>query len=155
VTPDEVRSLLERFQRGDVTLEAVVDELRAGPFRTDHLSFADLDHHRPLRQGLPEVVYGEGKTTDEIVEIVRRLGEGGQPILVTRVRPDDQVTLSDTFPGARLNPRARTCLVNPPGEVDRADTAPFVGVVAAGTSDLPVAEEAVEVCAALRVPTRC
>jgi len=151
---DEVAGLLARLQRGEITLEAAVDALRAGPFRTEQLGFADLDHHRALRQGLPEVVYGEGKTAEQILEIVRRLEKGGQPILVTRLRPDDQALLGATFPGARVNPRARTCIVNPPGDATAADGEPFVGVVAAGTSDLAVAEEAVEACAAMAVPTR-
>ena len=150
---DELAGLLARLRQGDITVEEAVDVLRAGPFRTEQLTFADLDHHRALRQGLPEVVYGEGKTVEEILEIVRRLEKGGQPILVTRLRPDDQALLGATFPLARVNERARTCLVNPP-DVAAPDADPFVGVVAAGTSDLAVAEEAVEACAAMAVPTR-
>jgi len=151
---DELAELLARLQRGEITVEAAVGVLRAGPFKTEQLPYADLDHHRSLRQGLPEVVYGEGKTTEEIVEIVRRLEKGGQPILVTRLRPEDQALLGATFSSARMNPRARTCLVNPPGDTEGAERAPHVGVVAAGTSDLAVAEEAVEACAAMSVPTR-
>jgi len=151
---DELAGLLTRLRRGEITVEAAVDALRAGPFRTEQLPFADLDHHRELRQGLPEVVYGEGKTTDEILEIVRRLEKGGRPILVTRLRPDDQALLAATFAPVRVNARARTCLVNPPGDALAPDGAPYVGVVAAGTSDLAVAEEAVEACAAMAVPTR-
>lgn len=151
---DQIEQLLGRLQRGEISLESAVEALRAGPFRTDHLSFADLDHHRALRQGLPEVIYGEGKTTDEIVGIARRLSETGQPILVTRLRPEDQAVLEATFAGCRVNPRARTCLLNPPKDPPGADDGPFVGIVAAGTSDLAVAEEAVEVCVAMAVPTR-
>ena len=150
---EEIVRLLERLQAGEIALEAVVDALRAGPFRTEQLPFADLDHHRALRQGLPEVVYGEGKTSEQIVEITRRLAQDGQPILVTRLRPEDQALLEATFPGVRTNGLARTCLLNAP-EVCDAEAGPFVGVVAAGTSDLPVAEEAVEVCRAMSVPTR-
>lgn len=148
---EDIIRLLERLQAGEIGLDAVVDELRAGPFRTEQLAFADLDHHRALRQGLPEVVYGEGKTTEEILEITRRLAQGGQPILVTRLRPEDHALLEEAWPEARSNRRARTCLLNPP-QVPEAG--PFVGVVAAGTSDLAVAEEAVEVCRTMSVPTR-
>ncbi len=148
---DEIVRLLERLQAGDITVDAVVDKLRAGPFRTEQLAYADLDHHRALRQGLPEVVYGEGKTREQIVEITRRLAQGGQPILVTRLGPEEQALLQATFPGVRTNARARTCLLNAP---EAPEGEPFVGVVAAGTSDLPVAEEAVEVCLAMSVPTR-
>jgi pyridinium-3,5-biscarboxylic acid mononucleotide synthase len=148
---EEIVRLLERLQAGEIALDAVVDALRAGPFRTEQLPFADLDHHRALRQGLPEVVYGEGKTSEQIVEITRRLAQDGQPILVTRLKPEDQALLEATFPGVRTNISARTCLLNAP---EVPDGEPFVGVVAAGTSDLPVAEEAVEVCRAMSVPTR-
>ncbi|NJD19958.1 MAG: nickel pincer cofactor biosynthesis protein LarB [Gemmatimonadetes bacterium] len=148
---EEIVRLLERLQSGEVTLDAVVDALRSGPFRTEQLPFADLDHHRALRQGLPEVVYGEGKTSEQIIDITRRLAQSGQPILVTRLRTEDQALLEGTFPGVRVNRSARTCLLNAP-EVD--EEGPFVGVVAAGTSDLPVAEEALEVCLAMAVPTR-
>jgi hypothetical protein len=148
---EEIVRLLERLQAGEIALDAVVDALRAGPFRTEQLEYADLDHHRALRQGLPEVVYGEGKTAEQIVEITRRLAHGGQPILVTRLTPEDQALLEASFPGVRTNARARTCLLNAP---QVPDGEPFVGVVAAGTSDLPVAEEAVEVCRAMAVPTR-
>jgi len=153
VNREEIVRLLGRLQAGEIGLDAAVEALRAGPFRTEQLPFADLDHHRALRQGLPEVVYGEGKLGEEIVEIARRLAERGQPILVTRLKPEHQDLLEATFPGARSNRRARTCLLNPP-ELADDEGAPFVGVVAAGTSDLPVAEEAVEVCRAMSVPTR-
>jgi len=151
VNREEIVRLLERLQAGDIALDAVVDALRAGPFRTEQLEYADLDHHRALRQGFPEVVYGEGKTSEQIVEITRRLAQGGQTILVTRLRSEDQALLEANFPGVRTNPRARTCLLNAP---PIPEGEPFVGVVAAGTSDLPVAEEAVEVCRAMSVPTR-
>ena len=151
---ESLRRLLEGLRNGEAEVETVLAALQAGPFRNDDLSYATLDHHRTLRQGLPEVVYGEGKETQEIVEIVRRLSENGDPILISRVKREDQDALQAVFPDVRINRRARTCLVNAPSQRDWADDEPFVGIVAAGTSDLPVAEEAVEVCVAMDVPWR-
>lgn len=148
-----LRALLEGLRAGDVDVDGVVSALRAGPLRTDHLPWADLDHHRALRQGLPEVVYGEGKPVEQVVEIARRLHEDGDAILVTRLAAEAQDVLLAEFPRARVNRPARTCLLNPPAQRERADE-PFVAIVAAGTSDLPVAEEAVEVCVAMDVAYR-
>jgi NCAIR mutase (PurE)-related protein len=151
---EELRRLLVDLRNGGTEVDAVLAALQAGPFRTDRLSFATLDHHRALRQGLPEVVYGEGKRTEEIVEIVRRLSDNGDPILASRLSAETQDAVLAEFPGARVNRRARTCLVNPPTDGERPEDDPFVGIVAAGTSDLPVAEEAVEVCVAMDIPRR-
>jgi NCAIR mutase (PurE)-related protein len=126
--------------------------LKDGPLRQDELSFATLDHHRHLRQGLAEVVYGEGKTIEEVLEIARRLSAPGVPVLLTRLSPEKLAALEERFPDARLNPRGRTCLVNPLPEMGSGDGRPFVAVVSGGTADLPVAEEAVEVCVAMGVP---
>ncbi len=151
---EELRRLLVDLREGDAEVDAVLAALQAGPFRTDRLPFATLDHHRALRQGLPEVVYGEGKRTEEIVEIVRTLSGNGDAILASRLSPEAQDALRSEFAASRINRHARTCLVNPPPERDRGEDEPFVGIVAAGTSDLPVAEEAVEVCIAMDIPRR-
>lgn len=153
VNLETLRRLLESVRTGESDVDSVLAALQSGPFRTDELPYATLDHHRPLRQGLPEVVYGEGKRTEEIVEITRKLSAKGDPILVSRLAVEAQDALEEAFPDARMNRRARTCLVNPPSLRD-SDEEPFVGIVAAGTSDLPVAEEAVEVCVTMNVPSR-
>lgn len=166
--PEDLQALLAGVADGTVTPEEAVERLKDGPLRQDDLSFATLDHHRHLRQGLAEVVYGEGKTTEEVLEIAERLAAPGVPVLLTRLGPEKLVALEDHFPGARINPRARTCLVNPlpeegpgarPEEVPgsstgegRHRTKPYVAVVSGGTADLPVAEEAVEVCVAMGAP---
>jgi len=154
VNREELRRLLVDLRKGDAEVDAVLAALQAGPFRTDRLPFATLDHHRALRQGLPEVVYGEGKRTEEIVEIVRRLSGNGDPILASRLSPEARGALLAEFTGARVNHHARTCLVNPPPDREPYEDEPFVGIVAAGTSDIPVAEEAAEVCVAMGVPRR-
>ena len=154
MTPEDLRALLEAVARGDIPTSEAAETLRRGPLRQDDLGFASLDHHRHLRQGLGEVVYGEGKTVEDTLEIATRLSEPGLPILLTRLDGDKMAALEGRFPGARFNPRARTCLVNPLEELGPGEGRPFVAVVSGGTSDLPVAEEAVEVCVAMNVPVQ-
>ncbi len=154
MTPEELRSLIEDVAQGRVHPEDAVERLRDGPFRWDDLPFATLDHHRSVRQGLAEVVYGEGKSPEELVGIVDRLAAPGVPVLVTRLEPERQALLGDRFPGCRSNSRARTCLVNPPDEREPGGGEPFAAIVTGGTADLAVAEEAAEVCVASGVALR-
>ena len=109
------------------------------------LPFADLgeakvDIHRHLRQGFPEVVLGEGKTPGQIAKIAARLSEGGGPVLVTRVSPQASEQVLETLPDGSYDPSSRTLVYN------RDKVKPLgkgtVLVISAGTSDLPVAEEA-------------
>jgi NCAIR mutase (PurE)-related protein len=152
MTPEEIKILLDAVADGSVSTAQALARLKHGPLRQDDLSFATLDHHRYLRQGLAEVVYGEGKTIDEILKIADRLSAPGVPVLLTRLSPEKLAALEGRFPEARLNPRGRTCLVNPLPEKGSDNGLPFVAVVSGGTADLPVAEEAVEVCVAMGVP---
>lgn len=104
------------------------------------LAFASIDHHRALRQGFPEVVFGEGKTTEQVVEIATRIADRGDGLLVTRLAPEAALALATRIPGIETNALARTAYL-------AAASAPPAGrgtilVVTAGTSDLPVAEEA-------------
>jgi pyridinium-3,5-biscarboxylic acid mononucleotide synthase len=153
VTEAELRTLLEAMLDGSTTLDEAVDALRNGPFRVDRLPYATPDHHRALRQGLAEVVFGEGKDPGELEEIVRRLAAAGGTTLVTRVEESARRRLRAAFPGARVNEPARCVTVNPPGG-PVGDGSRFVAVVAAGTTDVGVAEEAAEVCRAMRVRVR-
>jgi len=148
---EELAALLEGVAAGSVRVDEAIARLKDGPLRQDELSFATLDHHRHLRQGLAEVVYGEGKTLEEILEIAGRLSAPGVPVLLTRLDPEKLAALEGRFPEARFNTRARTCLVNPMPEKGPDDGLPFVAVVSGGTADLPVAEEAAEVCVAMGV----
>jgi NCAIR mutase (PurE)-related protein len=151
MTSEEIKILLERVADGSVSPDEAIGRLKDGPLRRDELEFATLDHHRHLRQGLAEVVYGEGKTVDEILEIADRLSAPGVPILLTRLDQEKLEALEERFPQARFNPRGRTCLIHPPAEMGPDGGQPFVAVVSGGTADLPVAEEAVEVCVAMEV----
>jgi NCAIR mutase (PurE)-related protein len=133
-----VRDLLAHVADGSVPIESALAALAHDP--TESLGFATIDHHRALRQGFPEVVYGAGKTNEQVVSIAQRIAERGDGVLITRVDPDAVVALCDALPGAEHNTLARTVLLrsaNPPAAARGS-----VLIVTAGTSDLPVAEEA-------------
>lgn len=152
MTPEELKTLMEAVARGEVTPALAAERLKDGPLRQEDLGFATLDHHRSIRQGMAEVVFGEGKTVKETVEIAVRLSEPGGPILLTRLDAEKMAALEARFTGGRANRRARTFLVNPPEEREPGQGRHFVALVSAGTSDMPVAEEAAEVCVSMNVP---
>jgi NCAIR mutase (PurE)-related protein len=141
-----------------VTLEALLSEVAAGRldpagalerlthFPFEDLSFARVDHHRALRQGLPEVVYCAGKTPGQVVTICEVLARESGGFLATRASDEQAAALGKRFPGARWNQLARTVVL--PAERPSTPVGSPVLVVSAGTSDLPVAEEAVEVALA-------
>lgn len=145
---DRAIALLQQVAAGAVSVEDALRRLDDAPI--DDIGVATVDTHRALRQGYPEVVFGEGKTPDQIVAICERLAAHGDGFLVTRVAPDGQAALRARFPGVDANALGRTVLLRRMADVTpaagvaspTADTAgPTVAVVTAGTSDLPVAEE--------------
>ncbi|HET9291703.1 MAG TPA: nickel pincer cofactor biosynthesis protein LarB [Actinomycetes bacterium] len=125
--------------RGELSTEDAVTRLAAWPF--EDLGFARVDHHRALRGGGPEVVYGAGKTPAETAAIVASLlGQDASPVLVTKATAEHAEAVRGVAPDARWHPRSGM-LVCRAVEPDGARVG-LVGVVCAGTSDLPVAEEA-------------
>jgi NCAIR mutase (PurE)-related protein len=106
----------------------------------EDLGFAKLDVHRAIRKGFPEVVYGRGKTIEQIVAIVDRLERGHRAVLVTRVGPEVHEAVREKHPHAEYHPMARALALR---TGRRRKGRPGVLVVTAGTSDIPVAEEAV------------
>ncbi|MFO0909780.1 MAG: nickel pincer cofactor biosynthesis protein LarB [Isosphaeraceae bacterium] len=135
----ELRHLLERVRRGEVTPEDVVLKIRSTPF-VETEGFAKVDLHRRVRCGYPEVIFGQGKTAEQIEKILRVLIQHEQGGLVTRVAPEAANHLKAVIPDGEYNPVARTFRVL--GPVDPGPKLGRVIVVTAGTSDLPVAEEA-------------
>ena len=113
----------------------------------ESLGFATIDHHRALRQGFPEVVFGEGKTTEHLVSIATRIAERGEGLLVTRLADNAAPVLAAAIPAIEVNELARTAYLAPLQPV--AQGRGSVLVVTAGTSDLPVAEEAAVTATAL------
>lgn len=134
---ESIKDLLSQVQSGQVSPQDALDRLKSLPF-TD-LGFAKVDHHRELRQGLAEVVLCEPKTTDQIVAITRALLEKNTGnILLTRANPEVYQSVRQIHEGAVYYPEASAITI------DRERMEPFglVTVVSAGTSDIPVAEEA-------------
>jgi len=148
---NDLVALLEGVATGAVQVDVAVQTLRAGPFKTSDLGFANIDHHRSIRHGLGEVVYGESKTAEQLVAICGELGAAGDPVLATRVNPEKLAALAARFPTGRVNAAGRTFVVNPPARKDARSGEPFVAILAAGTSDIPVAEEASEVCISMSI----
>ena len=135
---ERVRDLLSRVADGAVPVESALASLAQEPMES--LGFATIDHHRALRQGFPEVVYGAGKTSEQLVAIARRIADRGDGVLATRVADDVVPALLAALPGAEHNALARTVMLRaaqPP-----ASARGTALIVTAGTSDLPVAEEA-------------
>jgi NCAIR mutase (PurE)-related protein len=139
---ERVRELLTRVAEGSVPVDGALDALAADP--TESLGFATIDHHRALRQGYPEVVFGGGKTVEQLVAIATRIAERGDGVLITRVAPEAVDVLTAALPGIEHNAMARTALLRPSSSP--APSTLSVLIITAGTSDLPVAEEAA-VCA--------
>ncbi len=146
---ERVRALLDDVAAGRATIEQGLDALDREP--TETLPFASIDHHRALRNGFPEVVFGEGKTVDQTVAICERLAARGDGFLVTRTNDEQRAALTRQFPLSRANVLART--VNLPGSVGAvaANGTRSALIVTAGTGDLPVAEEASETLHALSI----
>jgi len=138
---DQVRELLERVRSGDVDPEAAVESLARLPFVD--VPGARVDTHRALRAGLPEVVYAPGKTAEQIVDVMRALLETGQDVLATRVEADVAARVEGALEGGDYDPQARLLWFGPaePAVVGKGT----IAVICAGTSDLPVAAEAVGV----------
>jgi len=123
---------------GALSAADAVRQLSLAPYES--LEFATIDHHRALRHGYPEVIYGEGKTPHQVVTIAERIVEHGGSVLATRTDVASRQAVLDRFPDAVANEVGRTVRVGP--VAPRATGT--VLVVTAGTSDLPVAEEAAE-----------
>ena len=133
----EIRALLDRVSRGEVTSGAAFTQLRQLPFRD--LGFARVDLHRGLRQGAPEAILAEGKTTAQIVSVFRAMVDGGaDSVLVTRANPEVRQALRDVTPDLQEHELARAAWVAPAIPEPRGQ----VTIVSAGTSDGPAVHEA-------------
>ncbi len=130
--------LLEEVRDGTADIPSALKQLRALPYEEVD-GFARLDHHRALRCGFPEVVFSQGKTAQQVVEIVRRLARQSDRVLVTRVTPALLAEIGDALPEAVYHPEGRLLIVDRNPQQERL---PGVLVVTGGTSDIPVAEEA-------------
>ncbi len=137
MTTAEAVALLDSFRAGKVSRETVVRAFQAAPVKD--LGFAQVDLHRSLRKNFPEVIYGAGKTPDQVLAIARRLLKSEQRVLVTRVEDAHVRKVRRALRMAKFHSEARCLTLERSPLPKRAGT---IAVLAAGTSDLPVAEEA-------------
>ena len=138
MTEDEVKRVLDGYKSGEVSLGDAIDRFRRLPY--EDLGFANVDHHRTLRQGYPEVVFGAGKTDEEIVEITKVMLEREHNILVTRTTESVYDKVRAIEPSFRFYERSGALTLIRDHSLKGKGT---VMVVSAGTSDIPVAEEAI------------
>ncbi len=143
-----LQELLERVSRGEESVDTALGVLKNLPF--SDIGYAVVDHHRALRQGVAEVILGQGKTAEQIVGVARELARAGSNVLVTRVAPDLAATVRVSLPDMRYGELARTLTLEQAAIPALCEQA--VALVSAGTSDLPVAEECAETLRVLGVP---
>ena len=141
MSSEEIRTILAELKAGTLKIEDaeadILALLRRAPF--EDLGFARVDHHRVVRQGLPEVIFGSGKTPEQIAAIAERLVAHNTTLLVTRATHNDFLAVQQVVPDAEFHETARA--ITKPGKTTIRGKG-VIGIAAAGTSDLPVAEEA-------------
>jgi NCAIR mutase (PurE)-related protein len=137
VDANRLKTLLEHVRSGELTPDAALEQIRMLPF--EDLGFAKVDHHRALRMGVPEVIFGPGKAPGHFVEIFSSLAERGNNVLATRVSPEQVTAVLSRFPQAEHNAVANTLVLRQKSEKLGKE---LIGFISAGTSDMPVAEEA-------------
>ncbi len=135
--PTRLKGILEEVRRGKRSVGAALEALRHLPY--EDLGFAKIDHHRSLRQGIPEVIFAQGKSRSQIVEIAERIAAGGHDVVVTRIDKSDADALRERLAGFSYSEQGRIAWRKQERKPTRLGR---VLVVSAGTADLPVAEEA-------------
>jgi len=134
---ESIRRLLEQVRKGKLSPDDAVEKLRHLPF--EDLGFAKVDHHRHLRVGMPEVIFSPGKTPHQVAEIFKRLAQHAPNILATRASREQFLAVKKDIRGAKFDPTARAILLQRDYTVYGKGK---ITVISAGTSDMPVAEEA-------------
>jgi hypothetical protein len=132
-----LKTLLEEVRAGAVGIDSALERMRHMPF--EDLGYAKVDHHRAIRNGMPEVIFGKGKAPDHVVGIAEKLTERGSNLLVTRTAPEAAVLLKARFPDGEHFPLSGAFRLWRDRTMRGRGT---IAVVCAGTSDIPVAEEA-------------
>ena len=134
----KLERLLKSVKEGKTPIDEALAQLRSLPF--EDLGFTRIDHHRSLRKGFPEVIWGEGKTTRQIVSIMKQLKGKDQNVLITRLEWKKAAAIQSVFPKSRYYPRSKvlTYLTHPVKPGGKGT----ILVITAGTTDIPVAEEA-------------
>jgi len=135
----DIRTLLESVRGGELKVDDALDKLRHLPF--EDLGFVTIDHHRSLRQGFPECIWGQEKTAGQIIKIIERMIEMDQPIIITRVNKEKSEIIKEAFPKIEYHPVPRM-LTFASKKITLLGKGTIM-VISAGTSDSPVAEESV------------
>ena len=138
MNPGKLEDLLKRVKTGKTSIHEAMAQLKSLPF--EDLGYARVDHHRSLRKGFPEVIWGEGKSPSQIVSIMKQLKGKSQNILITRLDERKAKAIEKVFPKSQYYPRSKvlTYLTHPV----KSEGKGTILVVTAGTTDIPVAEEA-------------
>jgi NCAIR mutase (PurE)-related protein len=133
-----LKHILKQLEQGEITVDNAMDELKSLPYE-DVGNFARVDHHRALRTGFPEVIFSQGKTPQQIVDIFQKLSDRNDRVLATRLKAEVYEQIKEQLPGAIYHPLANLLYLD---RVPAREKTPGVVVLCAGTSDIPVAEEA-------------
>jgi hypothetical protein len=134
-----LHSLLASVAAGEITPDTALEKLKH--FAFEPLSdFAKIDHHRTLRTGFPEVVWGPGKTPDQIAQIITAMRLHNPVVMATRIEPEVFIQLQEKVPDLQYYPTAKICAIPP--ATPQPHHPGIIGLISAGTADLPVAEEA-------------
>jgi NCAIR mutase (PurE)-related protein len=135
----KLERLLKNVKTGKISIDEAITHLKSLPF--EDLGYARIDHHRSLRKGFPEVIWGEGKFPSQILSIMKELKRRGQNILITRLDGGKAKVIQKVFPKSQYYPRSKvlTYLIHPLKPEGKGT----ILVITAGTTDIPVAEEAV------------
>jgi NCAIR mutase (PurE)-related protein len=136
---ESLQKLIQDLYEKKIEPQEAYERLKNLPY--EDLGFAQLDHHRSLRNGMPEVIYCEGKTPDQILTLIRKMDEAETDILATRLAPDLYHKIQSDLPSqAHYNPEGRTLILQRKSQQKKIG---HILILTAGTSDIPIAEEAV------------
>lgn len=134
----DTRDILEKFKKGEISLEETEQHFRRAPF--DEMGYAKLDTHRKIRSGFPEVIFCSGKADEHLLPIVRRLYEENGEVFGTRATKEQYEMLREEFPQIQYDPISRIIRI----EKEKKEGIGLIAVCTAGTADIPVAEEAAQ-----------
>lgn len=137
MTPEKIRNILNEIKEGKISVDEAMVSMRELPF--EDLDFAKVDHHRELRTGVPEVIFCQGKTPGQVVQITHAMKAKGNNILATRANEEVLSALQKEFPEGTVQSLARIFVIK---QKEIIAPATKIAVVTAGTADIPVAEEA-------------
>ena len=136
--PEALQKLLQAIARQEISPETALEKLKHLPFETLD-EFAKIDHHRQLRTGFPEVIWGADKTPEQLIKIMTAMGQDGTVVMATRIEAEVYQQLKVAIPNLIYYPDARICSLSAPKTPTQLGT---ISILTAGTADIPVAEEA-------------